>query len=109
MHEISIVLNWLLVAIFTGAGIVHLIGPQRLRDAYERFNYPIQYRFAVGVLNLSAAFFLMGSHRLLGVTLAFILLFFAIVTLLDHAEYGRALTRFGVLSALWLQVLTASA
>jgi len=109
MHEISIVLNWLLVAVFAGAGMAHLSGPKRLRDAYERFNYPIAYRFAVGLMNLSAALLLASPYRLLGVALAFILLFFAIVTLLDHKEYGRALSRFGVLSALWLQVLTASA
>jgi hypothetical protein len=109
MHVLSIALNWLLVAIFAGAGIMHLRGPKTLRDAYERFNYPIAYRFAVGFLNLSAAFFLAGPLRMFGVVLAFILLFFAIVTLLDHKEYGRALSRFGVLGALWLQVLAASA
>jgi hypothetical protein len=108
MHAISMVLTWLLVVVFAGAAIVHFIGPENVREAYQRWNYPIQYRFAVASINLLAAIFLAGSHHILGAVLAFSVLFVAIVTLLDHREYGRALPRFAVLSALWLQVLTAS-
>jgi len=109
MHAISTVLTWLLVGVFAGAAVVHLIGPQKVREAYQRWDYPIQYRFVVASINLLAAIFLAGSHHILGAVLAFSVLFIAIVTLLDHREYGRALSRFVVLSALWLQVLTASA
>jgi len=35
-------------------------------------------------------------------------LFLLIVTLLDHREYAGALSRFGLLGALWVRVLTGA-
>jgi len=37
-----------------------------------------------------------------------VLLFLLIVTLLDHREYGGALSRFGLLGALWVSVLAGA-
>jgi hypothetical protein len=43
-----------------------------------------------------------------GAVLGAIVLFIAIVILLDHREYARAAMRFGVLAALWFQVLSSA-
>jgi len=110
MQEFSADLTWLLVAVFTAAGVVHFMAPKNLRQTYERGDHPVWYRFLVGLINLLTAFLLADpSHRMMGAALAAMVLFLAIVMLLDRRAYGPALSGFGVLSTLWLQVLTATA
>ncbi len=110
MQEISADLTWMLVAVFTAAGILHVIAPKYLRQAYERGDHPVWYRVLIGFINLLTAYLLSDpSYRMMGAALAAMVLFLAIVMLLDRRAYGPALSGFGVLSALWLQVLTATA
>jgi len=111
MYEIvfSTWLTWLLMAALLGAGLLTLIGRKNLRETYARWNYPEGYGYATGVIYIAAAILLAGpTYRMLGVGLASMLLFFLIVTLLDHREYAGALSRFGLLGALWVRVLTGA-
>jgi len=110
LHELSADLTWMLVAVFTAAGIVHVIPPKNLRQAYERADYPGWYRILVGYINLLTAFLLADPpYRMAGAALAAMVLFLAIVMLLDRRAYVPALSGFGLLGVLWLQILTASA
>jgi hypothetical protein len=107
MHEVvfSTWLTWLLMAALLGAGLLTLVGGKN----YARWNYPEGYRYATGVIYIGAAILLAGpTFRMLGIGLASVLLFFLIVTLLDHQEYAGALSRFGLLGALWVRVLTGA-
>ena len=87
-----------------------LIGRKNLRETYARWNYPESYRYATGIVYIAAAMLLaVPTYRMLGVALASMLLFVLIVTLLDHRQYAGALSRFGLLSALWVSVLAGAA
>ena len=105
----STLLTWLLIAAFLGAGLMNLIGRRQLREIYARCQYPTGYRYAVGIVYIGAAILLLGPYRMLGLALAAALLFLLIVTLLDHREYGSALSRVGLLGALWVSVMTGAA
>jgi len=101
-------LTWLLIAAFLGAGLLNLIGRKQLRETYTRCQYPAGYRYAAGIIYIGAAILLAGPYRILGLALAAVLLFLLIVSLLDHREYGGALSRFGLLGALWVSVLAGA-
>ena len=102
-------LTWLLIAAFLGAGLLNLIGRRQLREIYARCQYPTGYRYAAGIVYIGAAILLAGPYRMVGLALAAVLLFLLIVTLLDHREYGSALSRAGLLSALWVSVMAGAA
>jgi len=103
-------LTWLLMAALAGSGLLALIGGKILRDTYARWSYPESYRYATGIVYIAAAILLAApAYRLLGVALASMLLFVLIVTLLDHRQYAGALSRFGLLGALWVSVLSGAA
>ena len=103
-------LTWLLMAALAGSGLLALIGGKILRDTYARWSYPESYRYATGIVYIAAAILLAApAYRLLGVALASMLLFVLIVTFLDHRQYASALSRFGLLGALWVSVLAAAA
>ncbi len=102
-------LTWLLIAVFLGAGLFNLIGRRQLREIYARCQYPSGYRYAAGIVYIGAAILLAGPYRMFGLALAAVLLFLLIVTLLDHREYGSALSRVGLLGALWVSVMAGAA
>jgi hypothetical protein len=111
MDEISFStgLTWLLMAALVGAGLLAFIGGKTVRETYARWNYPDSYRYATGFVYIGAAILLaVPTYRMLGIALASMMLFLLIVTLLDHREYGGALSRFGLLGALWVRVLTGA-
>jgi hypothetical protein len=102
-------LTWVLIAAFLGAGLFNLIGRRQLRAIYARCQYPTGYRYAAGIVYIGAAILLTGPYRILGLALAGVLLFLMIVTLLDHREYGSAISRVGLLGALWVSVMAGAA
>ena len=111
MDEISFStwLTWLLMAAFLGAGVLNLIGRKQLRETYARWDYHTGHRYAAGIVYIVAAVLLaVPSYRMLGLALAAMLLFLLIVTLLDRREYAGALSRFGLLGALWVSVLAGA-
>jgi DoxX-like protein len=111
MYEIvfSTWLTWLLVAALLGAGLLTLIGRKNWRETYARWSYPEGYRYATGIIYVGAAILIAGpTFRMLGVGLASMMLFLFIVTLIDHQKYIAALSRLGLLGALWVRVLTGA-
>ena len=91
-----------------GSRIAHSHRSKEFARTYARWSYPEGYRYATGVIYIAAAILLAGPYRMLGLALAAMLLFLLIVTLLDHREYAGALSRFGLLGALWVRVLTGA-
>jgi len=110
MDEISFStgLTWLLITAFLAAGLLNLLGRRQVREIYARCHYPSSYRCA-GIVYIGAAILLAGPYRILGLALAAVLLFLLIVTLLDHREYGRAVSPVGLLGALWVSVMAGAA
>jgi hypothetical protein len=105
----STVLTWLLIAALLGAGVLSLIGRRQLCAIYTRCQYPSSYRYAAGIVYIGAAILLAGPYRVFGLGLAGVLLFLMIVTLIDHREYGSAISRAGLLGALWVSVIAGAA
>jgi len=111
MDEISFStgLTWLLITAFLAAGLLNLLGRRHVREIYARCHYPSSYRYAAGIVYIGAAILVAGPYRILGLALAAVLLFLLIVTLLDHREYGRAVSPVGLLGALWVSVMAGAA
>jgi hypothetical protein len=89
-----------LVATFALFGLVQLTGPRFVREAYARWEYPRGYYYITGLLELLAATLLaLPGTRILGAFLGGIILFGAIITLLENHEYLHALPAMALLVA----------
>jgi hypothetical protein len=96
-------------AIFSVTGLLHLIGPRALRDAYARGDIPHGFRRVAGVLALvTGAFLAVAETRIWGVVLAAPIVFIATVMLLNRRKYLLALPVMLVLAALPPTLLAAS-
>jgi len=79
---------WAIGAILSVAGIVHIAAPRRLRDAYERWEFPARFYLVVGVLDVTAAAFLaLPEWRSWGIALAAFIIFGTVITLVKHSRY----------------------
>ena len=95
-----------LAAVFCMIGIIHLLGPRFLRDAFEKWNYGTRVRLATGALEIMVA--LMLAHpglRGWGIALAALIMFGAIITLLRHEQYLCAAPSMALMVALIPAVL----
>jgi hypothetical protein len=90
-----------LAGIFLLAGIFHIAGPGALRVLYGRETFPRSFRYATGSLRLLTALFLaVPQTRFWGGALAAMILFAAIVSLLNHGRYLHAIPAMLVMLAL---------
>ena len=90
-----------LAVVFWVIGFIHLLGPRFLRDAFEKWNYGTRVRLATGTLEILAA--LMLAHPELrgwGVALAALIMFGAVITLLNHEQYLCAVPSIALMAAL---------
>lgn len=90
-----------LAVVFGVIGFIHLLGPRFLRDAFERWNYGTLVRLVTGVLEIMAA--LMLAHPELrgwGIALAGLIMFGAVVTLLNHEQYLCAVPSIALMASL---------
>jgi uncharacterized membrane protein len=90
-----------LAVVFWVIGVVHLLGPRFLRDAFEKWNYGTLVRLATGALEITAA--LMLAHPELrgwGIALAALIMFGAVITLLSHEQYLCAVPSIALMVAL---------
>jgi len=79
---------WAIGAILSVAGIVHIAAPRRLREAYERWEFPARFYLVVGVLDVTAAAFLaLPEWRSWGIALAAFIIFGTVITLVKHSRY----------------------
>jgi uncharacterized membrane protein len=90
-----------LAAVFWVIGVVHLLGPRFLRDAFEKWSYGTLVRLVTGILEVMAA--LMLAHPELrgwGIALAALIMFGAVITLLNHQQYLCAVPSIALMLAL---------
>ena len=91
MSVLPVVAAWSVALVLAVSAAAHLAGLRRLRAAYAEWEYPRSFHRVVGVSNLVAALFLARPEtRVWGVTLAAVILFIAVVTLLSHRRYYYA-------------------
>jgi uncharacterized membrane protein len=90
-----------LAVVFWMIGFIHLLGPRFLRDAFEKWNYGTLVRLVTGALEIMAA--LMLAHPELrgwGIALAALIMFGAVITLLNHEQYLCAVPSIALMAAL---------
>ena len=81
----------LLAVVFAAIGVVQLLGPRFLRNAYARWEYSQAVRIVTGVLDIVAAAMLIDPDlRGWGIVLGAVLTFGSVVTLLNHRHYAAA-------------------
>lgn len=91
----------LLSAIFAASGLVHLSGAGFIRNAYERWHFPPKFYRVTAIINLIAAAFLATPiTRIWGAVLAAMIVFFAVVTLLNNRQYAYSVPGMLILFAL---------
>ena len=90
-----------LAAVFCGIGLIHLVGPRFLRDAFEKWNYGTGVRLFVGALEIGAALMIAYPElRIFGIGLAALIMFGAVITLLSHEQYRCAAASLVLMAAL---------
>ena len=95
-----------LAAVFGVIGFIHLLGPRFLRDAFETWNYGTPVRLVTGSLEIIAAMMLVHPELCgWGIALAALIMFGAIVTLLNHEQYLCAVPSIALMAALIPAVL----
>ncbi len=91
----------LLSAIFAVSGLVHLSGAGFVHRAYERWQFPPKFYRVTGIVNIVAAAFLATPlTRIWGAVLAAMVIFFAVVTLLNNRQYAYSVPGMLLLFAL---------
>jgi hypothetical protein len=104
-----VIVAWSVAGIFALAALVNLAGPRILLEAYARWGYPRGFHRITGAVEMAAAVFLaMPQTRIWGVAVAGVVLFVAVVTLLNHRQYLYALPGIVLLAALPPTLLAAT-
>lgn len=95
-----------LALLFALAGVLQLTGPIRLRSAYAAWGYPRHLGWITGSLELTAAALLvMPATRPVGIALAALVNFTAVVLLLKNGAYLIALPGLIVAAALLVLIV----
>jgi len=77
-----------LTTLFGVSGLIHVIGPRFVRNAYQRWGFPFNAHRVIGILEIMTALFLSNPvTRIWGVVLAGFIIFFGTVALLNHGKY----------------------
>lgn len=91
MYDVPTIACLSLAALFAAIGVVQLIGPRFLRDAYARWDYSQSLRIVTGILDIVTAALLADPElRGWGIALGVVLTFGSVVTLLNHRHYAAA-------------------
>jgi hypothetical protein len=81
-----------LASLFGLAGMLHMAAPRALREGYRRWQFARGFYYVAGTAQLFAALFLaVPQTRIWGGILAAMILFVAVISLLNHRKYGYAL------------------
>jgi uncharacterized membrane protein len=90
-----------LAVVFGTIGVIHLLGPRFLRDAFEKWDYGTGLRLLTGALEIVAALMLAYPElRAWGIALAALIMFAAVTTLLNHKQYLCAVPSIALMAAL---------
>jgi DoxX-like protein len=94
-------LIWSLAAIFGSIGLIHIFGPRFLRNAFETWNYGARMRMITGLFEVAVAVMLIDPEmRMWGIAIAGVIMFAAMITLLNHEQYLCAIPSFALMIAL---------
>ena len=92
---------WIIAGLFGASALLHLAAPAFVRDAYEGWGFPPKFYRVTGIFELAAAAFLANPiTRIWGVALAALIMFVAIVKLLDNRQYVYTIPGIAILIAL---------
>jgi uncharacterized membrane protein YphA (DoxX/SURF4 family) len=92
---------WFLAGLFSASALIHLAAPGFVRRAYESWGFPQKFYRVTAVIELMAAAFLANPlTRIWGVALAALIMFVAIVKLLEGRQYAYTIPGIMVLIAL---------
>jgi hypothetical protein len=100
---LHIILVWLTVAAFAGAGVFNAIGTRGTQEDFTRWGYPGWWcRVTGGLEVVTAALLLVPAGRPAGIILGFVIIAVALATVLRHREYPHTapLCLFAALLAL---------
>src|ERR1051325_6411307 len=90
-----------LAVVFGAIGLTHLLGPRFLREAFEKWEYGTGLRLVTGAFEIAAALMLAYPElRAWGIALAALIMFAAVVTLLNHKQYLWAIPSIALMAAL---------
>ena len=94
-------LAWLIGAILSVTGIVHITGPRGLREAYARWEFPPRFYLVAGIVELTAATLLaLPEFRVWGIALTGFISFGAVVTFVNQRHYMFAVPYIVLMVAL---------
>jgi membrane protein HdeD len=80
-----------LAVIFAIAAIINLAGSQYISARFRQWRYPRQFYQVMGVLQLFTSLFLaIPQLQIWGIILAGLIIFFWVVTLLNHRQWSWA-------------------
>ena len=100
-HSASAAAVWTLIAAFAASGLIQLMGPRAIRQAYRRWDYRRDtHRFVATVDLVTAVLIFLPETRPWGLVAAGLVLFGAVVTLFDHGKYPYALPALLLMAAL---------
>lgn len=78
---------WLVVAGLLGAGLFNAIGTSKTQDDFARWGYPPWWSYLTGGLEImSATLIALPASRIVGLTLAAIIIAAAALTVLRHRD-----------------------
>ncbi|HZQ41116.1 MAG TPA: DoxX family protein [Rhizomicrobium sp.] len=99
--SIPILDSLVLTALFGITGVIHVAGPDFLRQAYRRWGFPFNSHRVIGVLQVLTALFLSNPvTRIWGVMLASFIIFFGTVALIHRGKYVYSLPALLLMLAL---------
>lgn len=87
MDILSTVVFVIFVTIFCIGVGVNLAGPEGIRESYKRWNLPAWFRFITAALEAISVILVFTPLKLLGYTLALLVMFSAIIILVRNREY----------------------
>ena len=87
---IHLITTWVLIAAFTGAGIVNALGTAGTRANLIRWGYPRWWCHLTGALEVAVAILIaLPLTRVIGLILGSMIIGVAILTVLRHRDYSH--------------------
>lgn len=82
----------MLAAFFLIDAVVNWIAPQSIKGDYQRWKYPRGFNYVTAIVEgVAAVLLLVPSTAIFGAGLACAVMVAAVITVLMHKEYGRAI------------------
>ena len=101
LSDLGSALALLLTLLFGLSALLNLSGPSFVVRLYRRWNYPRGFHYVVGLVEgLTALFLAIPETRIWGGILGAMVLFGAIVALLNHRKYAYAVPAIVLMLAL---------